>query len=70
MGDHLLPGGTYTGGIASSPAVAGDTLFVAPTTAPSTHWTGTPVRCCASRLIGTWVAAGPAVSGNTVVVGA
>jgi outer membrane protein assembly factor BamB len=68
--DRLLPGGTYDGGVHSSPVVSGETLFVGANNGflyALDRLTGQPLW---DYEVGTWVAAGPAVSGNALVAGA
>ncbi|MFD7444428.1 PQQ-binding-like beta-propeller repeat protein [Streptomyces sp. NPDC059909] len=67
--NRVLPGDIYHGGVMSSPVVAGDTLFVGANNGrfyALAADTGQPLW---NHEMGTWVGAGPAVSGNTVVAG-
>ncbi|SDJ73591.1 Outer membrane protein assembly factor BamB, contains PQQ-like beta-propeller repeat [Nonomuraea maritima] len=67
--ERALPGDIYHGGVMSSPVVAGDTLFVGANNGRFYALATDTGQILWSHEIGTWVGAGPAVSGNTVVTG-
>ena len=67
---HALPGRPDFGGVHSSPAVSGDTVYVGSNNGSFYALDRATGAIEWEREIGTWVGAGPAISGNAVVFGA
>ena len=68
--DRALPGQPDFGGVHSSPAVSGDTVYVGSNNGSFYGLDRASGEIEWEREIGTWVGAGPAISGNAVVFGA
>jgi outer membrane protein assembly factor BamB len=64
-----LPGRLDFGGVHSSPAVSGDTIYVGANNGSAYALDRRTGEIAWEREIGAWVGAGPAISGNTVIFG-